>query len=304
MSSFPNLQGVFAAAVTPLGSEYSPDPAAMLDLLDFLGQRGCHGALLFGTTGEGPSFSPQERYMMMQSAMAIHQTHANFRLLAGTGTPSLDETVSLTKRAFDLGYDGVVVLPPYYYRDAPEDGLFEWFSQVVRRAVPRQGAFLAYHIPRFSGISLSMELLRRLKDTFPNQFAGLKDSSGDKDHARHLGSVFGNDLVVLTGSDSLFSTALESHASGCITALSNLSSPLSRQIWDSHIQGKANPIAQSRLDEKRKILDAFPPIPSFVKVILTHHFRFPNWRVRPPLLSLTEDTAARAAADWAHAEDE
>lgn len=304
MHSFPSLQGVFAAAVTPLNKHDSPDPESLLGLLDFIAHRGCHGALLFGTTGEGPSFSPEERRMMMQSALAIRQTHPEFRLLAGTGTPSLDETILLTRYAFDLGFNGVVVLPPYYYRDASEDGIFEWFSQVIRRAVPQQGGFLAYHIPRFSGISLSMQFFRCLKDTFPSKFAGLKDSSADSEYAQHLGREFGSDLVVLTGSDSLLSTALEAHASGCITALSNLTSQINRHIWDYHTQGRSDPVAQARLDEKRKILDAYPPIPSFVKAILTHHYRFPEWRVRPPLLPLSEDTANRAAAAWAQLENE
>jgi 4-hydroxy-tetrahydrodipicolinate synthase len=85
------IKGVFAAALTPLDADYAFVPDDLLILLDFLAQRECHGALLLGTTGEGPSFSPPERLQIMRAAISIRQTHPEFKLLVGTGTPSLDE---------------------------------------------------------------------------------------------------------------------------------------------------------------------------------------------------------------------
>ncbi len=107
-------KGVFAAALTPLNQDGSLDLEHVLPYLDFLAKRGCHGALLFGTTGEGPSFSPRERIRLGKVAREITQTHPDFMLLMGTGTPSLTETIELTRSAFDLGMQGVVVLPPYF----------------------------------------------------------------------------------------------------------------------------------------------------------------------------------------------
>ena len=100
------LAGVFAAAVTPMKTDFSPDLDAIPPLLDFLANRGCNGVLLLGTTGEGPSFSPEERAEICRSALQIRQDHPCCKLLAGTGTPSLTETISLTRTAFDLGFDG------------------------------------------------------------------------------------------------------------------------------------------------------------------------------------------------------
>jgi len=110
---------------------------------------------LMGTTGEGPSFSADERLALLRAGLAVRQEHPDFRLLLGTGTPSLEETVQLTRAAFDLGVDGVVVLPPYYFRKVSDDGLFAWFSQVIQRAVPTNAALLGYHIPSLSGVPLS-----------------------------------------------------------------------------------------------------------------------------------------------------
>ena len=213
------LSGVYAAVVTPLKPDLSPDLDGLINLIQFLANRGCHGVLLMGTTGEGPSFSINERLSVYKEASVAREKLPGLRLLAGTGTPSLEDTVFLTKSAFDLGYDGVVVLPPYYFRKASDQGLFTWFSQLLDKAVPRYGAVFGYHIPPLTGVSFSLDLLMRLRESFPDQFMGIKDSSGDPDWARALGAHFGDDLMVWNGNDSLFSLALKSKAAGCITAL-------------------------------------------------------------------------------------
>ena len=212
MTDLHPLAGVYAAAVTPLrkaspsGDKHDStlDLGAVPVLLRFLAARGCHGALLFGTTGEGPSFSPKERETLLRSAHVYRQQLPGFKLLAGTGTPSLSESIELTKLAFDLDYDGVVVLPPYYFRKATDEGLFNWFSELITKAVPVNKYLLGYHIPGTSGVGLSLDLLARLKNAFPSQFAGIKDSSGDENLAVELGKRFGKDLLVLNGTDSLF----------------------------------------------------------------------------------------------------
>jgi len=118
------IKGVYAASITPLKKDFSPDLGSLPGYLDFLARRGCHGALLLGTTGEGPSFSTKQRTEIFKAALEVRQEWPEFRLLAGTGTPSLDETEGLTKAVFDLGFDGAVTLPPYYFRASEEDGLF------------------------------------------------------------------------------------------------------------------------------------------------------------------------------------
>src|SRR5512138_2715218 len=198
MTSQHPLAGVYAAAVTPLRSESSAGNAgdSPLDLESvpalarFLASRGCHGIVLFGSTGEGPSFSPREREALMRSACAAREGLPGFRLIAGTGTPSLSETIELTRLAFDLGYEAALVVPPYYFRNATDEGLFNWFSELIHQAVPADKYILGYHFPRVAGIGFSIELLARLKDAFPVQFAGIKDSSHDADLARNLGETF------------------------------------------------------------------------------------------------------------------
>jgi 4-hydroxy-tetrahydrodipicolinate synthase len=288
------LKGVFAAALTPLKNDFNPDIEILPQYLGFLASRGCHGALILGTTGEGPSFSPEERLAIWKAANSVRESYPRFRLLAGTGTPSLDETIKLTSLAFDLGLDGAVILPPYYYRNVSQEGLFEWFSEVIKRSMPADGVVLGYHIPQITGISFTMQLLARLKDTFPNRFVGIKDSSGDPEFARQLGNNFGSNLIVLTGNDKLFSLALASGASGCITAAANLISPKLRGIWDRHQQGYQELEIQSWLTQFRSSLDNYPSAPSLLKFLLATYFEFPHWPVRPPLLPLSSQKEQEA----------
>lgn len=292
-----SLAGVYAAALTPLKPDFSPDPSALPGLLDFLARRGCHGALLFGTTGEGPSFAPSERLLMLQAALEIRQAHPGFHLLVGTGTPSLEETIELTRAAFDLGVDGVVVLPPYYYRKVSDDGLLAWFSQILQRAVPAGGTLLGYHIPPITGVGLSFGLLGHLKDAFPDRFAGIKDSSADAQHAQEVGERFGADLLVLNGTDRLFSLALRAGASGCITALGNLFSPDLRRVWDAHQRGETDEPAQTRLNAARAVSESYPPAPPLLKMLIARWHGLPLWPVRPPLLSMSAESASKAAAE-------
>lgn len=288
------LEGVYAASVTPLLPDFSPDLETFPQYLRFLADRGCHGALLLGTTGEGPSFSPEERCNIFKSGLLVRQTHPDFKLLAGTGTPSMDETIGLTKSAFDMGFDGVVVLPPYYYRNVSDDGLFDWFSQVLDKSVPSDGCFLGYHIPAISGIGISFKLIEKLMNAFPKRFCGLKDSSHDLKHAQRLGKQFGNDLLILNGNDGLFTSALHANAKGCITALANLCSPDLRLVWQAHQQGDTNIAAQSRLKTTRQVMSNYPPAAPLVKAILNKRFNFPLWPVHPPLLPLSPNIVEKA----------
>src|SRR5262245_14744785 len=265
ISSQHPLAGVYAAAVTPLINTSNLDLEASFQLMSFLASRGCHGAVLFGTTGEGPSFSPAEQESLFRTVQAYRHLLPGFRLIAGTGTPSLTETIDLTHLAFDLGYDAALVVPPYYFRKATDNGLFNWFSELIKKAVPADKYILGYHFPSVAGIGFSLELLQRLKDAFPTQFAGIKDSSHDADLARNLGEEFGSDLVVLTGTDTYLQMAMENKAAGCITAPANLISPDLRAVWDGILGGQDITPAQKRVDEQRHILEKYPPFPPTLK---------------------------------------
>jgi 4-hydroxy-tetrahydrodipicolinate synthase len=290
-------RGVIAAAVTPLNQDGSLALDDWSMLLDFLRRRGCHGVLLLGTTGEGPSFSPAERIEMIEAIQPFRSANPGFDVLVGTGTPSLDETVALNRAVFELGVDAVVVLPPYYYRKAGENGLFEWYSQVIRKSVPTGCTLFVYHIPSITGIQLSLDLVARLVDAFPDRNLGIKDSTLDPQVATALGERFGKDLLTFSGTDSLFDLALEHSASGCITAMANLRSLDLRCVWDARQAGHVDQTACLRLERSREVMSHYPPNPPLYKALLARLHNFPSWSTRLPLLPMPAEQIEEALAE-------
>lgn len=287
------LSGVYAAAVTPLGADGAADLAAWPRLLGFFAERGAHGALLLGTTGEGPSFSATERVEILTAAAAARPEE--FRLMAGTGTPSLTETLALNQAAFDLGYEAVVVLPPYFFRNASEDGLFSWYAELIERSVPEGRWLLGYHIPAVSGVALTLSLMQRLQAAYPTRFGGLKDSTGDLASAQAYAAGLPN-CAVLVGNDKLLAPGMAAGAAGCITALANLRSAELRAIYEAFIWKEDAASRQAELDPIRSAMDAMPPAPAYLKALLHAQHSLPLWRVRSPLQDFSAQQTQQALA--------
>ena len=292
------LEGVIAAAVTPLSPDGQLDLAALPRLIDFLAGRGCQGVLLLGTTGEGPSFSVAERTEVLREGLR-HRAAAwpDLKLLAGTGCASLSDTITLTRAAFDLGADAVVTLPAFYYKGVSPEGITAYFEQVVRQAVPATGRLLAYHIPQVSGVAIPAASIRALRQRFPDQVWGLKDSQDDLPHTLEITGQFPG-FHVFAGSDSILTDALAGGAVGSITALSNVTSPLNRAVWDAHQRGGAAPEAQQALVRARQVVKGLSG-PAAMKAVLADLFGFPEWPVRAPLEPLPAETRARLSAAMA-----
>ena len=140
--------------------------------------------------------------------------------------------------------------------------------------------------------------MARLKDAFPHQFAGIKDSSHDADFARWLGKRFGSDLLVLTGTDSYLQLALENQAGGCITAPANLISPDLRLVWDAFQRGEEASALQTRITKIRHILEKYPPFPPILKALLARQHGFPIWPVRPPLEASLPETVEKVTEEF------
>lgn len=298
LPSQPVLEGIFAAAVTPLNATGDPDLAALPPLINFLAGRGCHGVLLLGTTGEGPSLSVPERIEVVREVVRYRTAaHPTLHLFAGTGAANLPDTIELTRSAFDLGVEAVVTLPAFYYKGVQADGITAYFDQVIRCAVPADGRLLVYHIPQMSSVAIPPEAIRSLRHSFPNQFWGMKDSQDDLAHTLDITGQFPG-FKVFAGSDSILTESLAGGAVGSITALANVTSPLNRAVWDAHRQGSAAPEAQAALVRARQAIKGLNG-PAAMKAALADLFGFPDWPVRPPLAPIPPEQRARLGADLA-----
>lgn len=291
-----DLNGAFAAVVTPIDAGSQPDLAALPALLDFLVKRGCHGVLVLGTTGEGPAFSVREREAVIREA-ARHRAaaHPDLKLLAGTGAASLADAIELTRLAFDLGVDGAVVLPGFYFKGVSPAGISTYFEQIVRSAVPSDGRLLVYHIPQTSGVGIPAESIASLRQRFPRQVWGMKDSQDDLPHTLAMLAQFPG-FGVFVGSDSIMAEGLAAGSVGAITALANVTAPLNRAVWDAHQAGRTAPEAQARLVRARQAVKGLNG-PAAMKCALADLFGFPLWGVRPPLELLAPEARRKLCAE-------
>ncbi|MBC7976375.1 MAG: dihydrodipicolinate synthase family protein, partial [Myxococcales bacterium] len=182
MIHVPRLGGVIAAVATPLHSDFTPDLERLAMHCRALLSDGCDGINLLGTTGEATAFSVDQRLYVMRGMVDAGLPMARF--MVGTGVCALEDTVTLTRAAAELGFAGALVLPPFFYPDIPADGLIAHIDEIVRRAAHPKLAIYLYHIPQNTGVPWPVEVAAELKARHPRALAGLKDSAGDLAYSR------------------------------------------------------------------------------------------------------------------------
>src|ERR687898_1643536 len=287
-SSVAGLKGVLAALLTPMDEDLNPDRQAFAAHCDRLLAAGCHGLSVFGTTGEANSLSLDERLEALEAL--VESGVPAEKLLPGTGSCALTDTVRLSRAALEAGASGVLVLPPFYYKGVGDDGLFRFFAEVVERLGDDRLRLYLYHIPQMTGIGLGLPLISRLVDAYPDVVVGTKDSSGDRNRIMTLCREL-PDFSVLAGTETLLLETLRSGGEGCISATVNVTSRLARRVHDAHAAGRdaEAEALQRRLSQLRGSIEAYPVIPA-LKLIMAHLTGDEPCRsVRPPLSALDEE---------------
>jgi 4-hydroxy-tetrahydrodipicolinate synthase len=287
-----NIRGVFCAAATPINDAGEVDTARFIKHARNLIADGCNGVALLGTTGEANSFSISERKAILEAAVA--GGIAPSQLLPGTGHCAIPDTVELTRHALSLGVNKVLMLPPFYYKNVSDEGVFSAYAHIIDKIANDRLQVILYHIPQMSAVPISFALIERLLAAYPKTVVGIKDSAGDLSNMLALVKTFPG-FAVLAGADPLMKPLLEAGGHGCITATSNLISKQLATVFahfaDSSM-AKAVEAAQNHIVAMRNISNKFVQIPS-VKALLAHRYGDDTWAdVRPPLVKLT--TAQRA----------
>ena len=286
-----SLNGVFAAVLTPLRADTAPDHAAMAAHCRWLLDHGCDGLAVLGTTGEANSFTVGERIAILEAL--VRSGIPPGVLMPGTGCCALADTALLCRAAVDLGAPGVLVLPPFYYKNVTDDGLFAAFAGIVEQVGDARLRIYLYHFPQMSGVAIGPALIARLLKEYPGSFAGMKDSSGD------LGNMIRNihafpGFAVFSGSDEFLLPVLRAGGAGCITAVANVAAFLAAEVLAAFRRGdeKAAEAAQEKLSRVRGLIAAYP-LAAALKDIMATHTGEEGWRkLRPPLVPLAPPEAA------------
>ncbi|MGC2438719.1 MAG: dihydrodipicolinate synthase family protein [Pseudolabrys sp.] len=282
------LSGVIAAIATPIDETGAPDLKRAVSLARYLLDNGCDGLNVLGTTGEATSFSVDERKGVMSAYKAnglpMH------RLMVGTGAASVTDAVALTRHAADLGFGGALVLPPFYYKGVPDDGLVAYVETLVKATEQKPIPIYLYHFPAMSGLPWHVALIRRLLDSYSSRIVGLKDSSGDMAYARSAAAI-SKDFAVFPSTEACLLDARRGDFAGCISATANLNADLCARAWS-----EGDTAALEAAVTIRKLFDGKPLVPG-VKALLAHiHGDAGLARVRPPLAPFSAADRASVVA--------
>ena len=290
------MRGVLAPVVTPFRRDLSPDPERFAQHCRWLLDHGCTGLAVFGTNSEANSLSVGERKDLL--SRLVESGVPASRLVPGTGCCALPDTVELTAHAVKLGCAGVLMLPPFYYKGVPEDGLFRSFAEVIERVGDARLRVYLYHIPPVAQVGIPMAVIGRLLDAYPHAVAGIKDSSGDWSHTQAVIEAYAaRGFDVFAGSEVFLLRTLRAGGVGCITAGANVNPHGIRRVYESWQTPEADAL-QASIDGVRTMLQAQPSMIPALKATIAHYAQDADWMtVRPPLVELTVEQRAKMVSE-------
>ncbi|HEY2047126.1 MAG TPA: dihydrodipicolinate synthase family protein [Candidatus Udaeobacter sp.] len=295
------IRGVLAPVVTPFRADLSPDQERLIRHCRWLLSQNC-GLAPFGTTSEANSVSTYERISLLDVLVAAGIDPS--RMMAGTGCCSITETVALTTHAVQHGCAGVLMLPPFYYKDTTEEGLYRYFSEVVQRVGDARLRIYLYHIPPVAIVGITLRLVERLLKAYPNAIAGMKDSSGDWNNTKMFLDAFvdtahpaRNEFDLFVGSESFLLANMRNGGAGTISATANVNPTAIYELYNS-VSAVSPDIdlqpQQTRLNVVREVFTRkfWPSMIAALKQTIAIYANDPEWaRVRPPLVELTTEQA-------------
>ncbi len=272
--------GIWAPILSPLDEQFSPDPERLIVHAQKLLADGCRGILLWGSTGEAPSFSARERMVLLEQLLerGLLPEH----LMIGVGCSAWPDTLELARHALAHACPRLLVVPPFYYKGISEAGLYRVYAELVEGLASAELRLYLYHFPKLSGVPIPLTVVARLQAAFPEVIAGIKDSSGDPAHTLEYIQNF-PDLAIFPGTESLLLWMLEQGGAGCITANANVRAASIRQLYDAWLHGAADATKlQQAVTRVRTAIEANPLIPT-LKALVAHSREDTGWkRLRAP----------------------
>jgi len=282
------IRGALAPILTPFTSDLEPDAGRFIAHCRWIVENHA-GLAIFGTNSEAASLSATERMgltdALLEAGIPAH------KLMPGTGACALPDAVQLSRHASESGAAGLLVLPPFFYKGVPEDGVFAYYAELIERVGSSCAPVYLYHIPQMSCVPITLSLIERLLERYPTVIAGAKDSSGDWNNTKAMLDNFAADgFDVFPASESFLSAALPLGAAGCISATVNMNPGGIHRVIESW-NGPEGTALQQAADQVRKVFQGGYMIPA-MKHAVALHSGHPGWQtVRPPLARLDDQTA-------------
>jgi 4-hydroxy-tetrahydrodipicolinate synthase len=275
--------GVYAATLTPMYEDFSCNCEALVNHCNDLINRGCKGIVLFGTTGEGTSFSVAEREQLIKEV--VRSGIDPQKIIIGITCCAINDAIKLASLAIDSHCAAVLISPPFFYSNLCEEGVINFYKEIIRSIDHHELKILLYHIPQYSGVPITMNMIKALNDEFPNTVIGIKESEGNLDFTKKVLSTFEN-FKVFVGHELHISEAVQSGAAGGISGIVNAYPELISSLYEygkNQDKPDYNPVAKIVVQSLKK----HPIFPAIKAVVESQKGK--DWHVvRLPLVSLNK----------------
>ena len=290
------LRGVLSPVLTPFDENLMPSKERFYAHCKRLIDAGA-GLAIFGTNSEANSLTVSEKADLLD--YLIDQGLPASRMMPGTGCCAFPDSVELTKRALAKGCGGVLMLPPFYYKEVSDDGLFRSYAEIIERVGDASLRVYLYHFPGVAVVPIRQGLIEKLLKAYPNTIAGIKDSSGDWNNTQMLLDNFQSDSFdVFAGSEAFLLQNLRGGGAGCITATANTNAPAIMELYKTW-QDKDADAKQAAITKTRSIFAKIPMIAS-MKAVIAREMNDPAWALtRPPLMPAPADKVDVVMAELA-----
>ncbi|MDH5540360.1 MAG: dihydrodipicolinate synthase family protein, partial [Rhizobacter sp.] len=281
-----SLPGIWPALLTPLDAALNIDLPRLVAHSQALLAAGCGGVTPFGTTGEGPSFGLDERRQAVDALVEGGVPAA--QILVSTSCAALPDTLALTRHALSIGAWGCLMLPPFYLKGVPDQGIVDAYRYVIDGAADPRLRLMLYHIPQVAGVGLSPAVIGELRRRYPDTIVGIKDSQCDRNHSIALAEAFMPGLTVHVGSEPDLPELGRRGSTGAVSGLANFMPRVVHRLV-SQPDAPTTAFDLARVQRLLATLGGYALIPA-LKGIMTMLTGDAAWRrVPPPLVALDDE---------------
>jgi len=281
-------KAVYSAVLTPFNKDLSIDTKLFISHCEFLLKNNISLAPL-GTTGEANSVSISEKIDLIKTI--ANSDLPKERIIIGTGNTSFVDAAFLTKTAVDSKIYSVLLLPPFYYKNVSDEGVYQYYKEIINTVKSTNLRIFLYNIPQVSGVTISIDLVNRLKKEFSDIITGIKDSSGNFENTKKYKEI--KNFIVYPGSEKFLFDGLHIGCSGCISATTNVNIEAAKLI-NSFNKSEGEPI-NKKIKAVRDVFEKYPVIPALKATKIKEDSNWSN--IRPPLVALSDRQRANLAKD-------
>ena len=237
------IQGIYAASLSVFNEDLSLNIERTIKHADFLIDNGCHGVVLMGSTGQSQLISISEKIKLINN---LSTSKNSKKFIIGTGLNSLLDTINLIKISLSLNLNNFLIMPPAYYKYKDKD-VINYFTKIIDNT--KNCKIILYNYEKLSGYKFSLDCVLELKKKYPQQIIGIKDSSNNiyREYKK-------KDLSLLVGSENKLLNSLEIGCDGIISATCNVTSKISRKVYDDFLK-KKNQTLNTKLCKIRNAFD-------------------------------------------------